>query len=114
MNTQNNFSPDDTLDWFSERTVEQIWKALDGKVARSVIEQVISEIALKYVEARIKTFIPILVQKEAVARLKTGLSNTPSDAINHTKSELISNTQVAHVSVPNAGSGLDTVPLIPA
>ena len=114
MNTPNNFSPDDTLDWDQERTIEQIWKALDGKVARSAIEQVISEIALKYVGARIKTFIPILIQKEAVARLKTELSNTPPDTIIHTKSELISNTQAANVSTPNAGSGLDTVPLISA
>jgi len=33
---------------------------------RSAIEQVVSEIALKYVDARIKTFFPILIQKEAV------------------------------------------------
>jgi len=33
MNTQELLSPDDTLDWDQERTIEQIWKALDGKVA---------------------------------------------------------------------------------
>ena len=70
LNNRNPAGHNDTLDWDKEGTVEQIWKDMDGMFARVTIEQVASEVALRFEAARIKTFIPIFVRRETVERLK--------------------------------------------
>ena len=59
-----------TASWNKEIVIDQIWKEFYGIATRSAIEQVISNIALKYEDARIKTYIPIFVHREAVKRLR--------------------------------------------
>ena len=80
LNNRNLASQNDTLDWDKEGTVEQIWKDMDGMFARATIEQVVSEVALRFEAARIKTFIPIFVHRETVERLKLELAGGPLES----------------------------------
>ena len=60
-------------DWDKETVIERVWNDLNGVVPHSTIERVVSEAALKYEEAPIKTYIPIFVHREAVNRLRAEL-----------------------------------------
>jgi formaldehyde-activating enzyme involved in methanogenesis len=53
-----------------ETLVEQIWLELDGAVDRAVIEQVVQEVLPRFDDARVKSFVPIFIRKEAKDRLK--------------------------------------------
>ena len=81
LNNRNLASHNDTLNWDKEGAVEQIWKDMDGVFARATIEQVVSEAALRFEAARIKTFIPIIVHRETVNRLKLELAGGPAESV---------------------------------
>ncbi len=84
LNNRNLAGHNDTLDWDKDGAVEQIWKDMDGMVARATIEQVVSEVALRFDVARIKTFIPIFVHRETVERLKAELVGGPPESAHRT------------------------------
>ena len=67
----------DHSDWDVETLLERIWNYLGGTVSRSTIRQVLAEVTPNYESARIKTFVPILVHKETVNRLRAGLAEIP-------------------------------------
>ncbi|MEA3439917.1 MAG: hypothetical protein U9R58_06510 [Chloroflexota bacterium] len=60
-----------------EILLERIWNHLGGTVSRSTIRQVLAEVLPNYESARVQTFIPILVHKETVERLRAGLAEIP-------------------------------------
>ncbi|MEA3438905.1 MAG: hypothetical protein U9R58_01330 [Chloroflexota bacterium] len=84
LNNQNPAVHNDTFDWDKEGTVEQIWEDMDSMFARATIEQVVSEVVLKFEAARIKTFIPIFVHRETVERLKAELVGGPPEGVHRT------------------------------
>jgi len=52
-----------------EVIIEQIWKDLGGTASRSDIRSVVIEVAPRYADARIFTYVPIFIGKEARRRL---------------------------------------------
>jgi hypothetical protein len=57
-------------DWDVDTVVEQIWKDLNGAVARSEIQDVLEEVVTSYEKARIITFVPIFIRRDVVQRLR--------------------------------------------
>ena len=47
-----------------EAIIEQIWKDLAGTASRSDIRSVVIEVAPRYADARIYTYVPIFMRKE--------------------------------------------------
>ena len=56
--------------WEVEAVVEQIWVELGGAVEHTVIDHVVQELLHRYENARVKAFVPIFVQREALDQLK--------------------------------------------
>ena len=52
-----------------EVIIEQIWKDLGGTASRSDIRSVVIEVAPRYADARIFTYVPIFIGKEARRQL---------------------------------------------
>ena len=52
-----------------EAIIEQIWKDLGGTASRSDIRSVVIEVAPRYADARIFTYVPIFMGKEVRRRL---------------------------------------------
>ncbi len=52
-----------------EAIIEQIWKDLGGTASRSDVRSVVIEVAPRYADARIFTYVPILMGKEVRSRL---------------------------------------------
>jgi hypothetical protein len=52
-----------------EATIEQIWKDLGGTASRSDIRRVVIEVAPRYADARIFTYVPIFMGKEVRRRM---------------------------------------------
>ena len=61
-------TPDD-LD--VETIIAQIRRDLNGSVTRSMIQEVLYEVIPKYESARIQTFVPIFIHRDAVKRLNS-------------------------------------------
>ena len=56
-----------------EAIIEQIWGDLGGVTSHSDIRKALMEVAPKYEDARIKTYVPILLRREVLRRLQGGL-----------------------------------------
>ena len=52
-----------------EAIIEQIWKDLAGTASRSDIRSLVIEVAPRYADAHIFTYVPILMGKEVRRRL---------------------------------------------
>ena len=52
-----------------EAIIEQIWKDLGGTASRSDVRSVVIEVAPRYTDARIFTYVPIFMSKEVRSRL---------------------------------------------
>jgi hypothetical protein len=52
-----------------EAIIEQIWKDLGGTASRSDIRSVVIEVAPRYADARIFTYVPIFMGKEVRRRM---------------------------------------------
>lgn len=52
-----------------EAIIEQIWSDLGGRASRSDIRRVVIEVAPKYADARILTYVPIFLGREVRRRL---------------------------------------------
>ena len=57
-------------DWDVNTIAEQIFGDLNGTVALSTIHEVIKEVVPKYEGARIQTFVPIFIRRDAVDQLR--------------------------------------------
>jgi hypothetical protein len=53
-----------------EALTEELWGDLHGRVERQAIHQVLTEVASKYRDARILTFVPIFVRRDALRILR--------------------------------------------
>ena len=52
-----------------EAIIELIWKDLGGAASRQDVRSVVIEVAPRYADARIFTYVPILMGKEVRSRL---------------------------------------------
>ena len=53
-----------------DELAERIWRDLHGQVDQSEIRQVLFDLKPKYQEARILTFIPVLMRRNAIEILR--------------------------------------------
>jgi hypothetical protein len=73
-------------DWPIDTITEQIWNELNGAVTRSTINKVLTEVVPNYENARIQTFVPIFVRRDAVKRLRAMRVPIASPGINEADS----------------------------
>ena len=73
--------------------VDQIWNDLQGVVSRSTIRQVLLAILPEYEQARIRTFLPILMRRKAVEMLRVELSEGTSARPSRSLGKLSPNSQ---------------------
>ncbi len=73
-------------DWPIDTITEQIWNELNGAVTRSTIHEVLTEVVANYENARIQTFVPIFVRRDAVKRLRAMRVPIASPGINEADS----------------------------
>ena len=64
---------DGNSQWDAERIIEQIWRDLGGAMSRSHIRRVLMEISPAYENACVKTFVPILLHRNVLQRLREEL-----------------------------------------
>jgi hypothetical protein len=74
LKQEHNAAADDHSDLDVGAMVEQIWNDLQGMVSRSAIRQALVEVVSKYENARIRTYVPIFVRREALETLRVELS----------------------------------------
>jgi hypothetical protein len=55
--------------WDLDQVIEQIWRELSGKVSRDTIQQVVSDVAPRYQDAQILTYVPIFIRQDALSKL---------------------------------------------
>ncbi len=64
-----NLDPGENSSIDLEAIIEQIWKDLGGTASRSDIRSVVIEVAPRYADARIFTYVPIFMGKEVRRRM---------------------------------------------
>ncbi|MBI4291696.1 MAG: hypothetical protein HY661_09480 [Betaproteobacteria bacterium] len=64
--------------WIGE-LVERVWRKLDGKVPRERIVTFAVEAAARYADARVNTFVPILIERRLWERLQPELPRVKAD-----------------------------------
>ena len=60
----------DVTDGIDDVLVEEIWHELDRQLPRERVGCVVAEIAIEFQDATVKTFLPILVRRRALERLR--------------------------------------------
>ena len=50
--------------------VEKVWHDLHEQLPYEHVSQVVAEVTFEYQDARVKTFLPILIHREALDRLR--------------------------------------------
>ena len=63
----NDLSQNDGMD---KTLVEKVWHDLNEAVPREQVQRVVAQIALKYQDAPVQTFVPILIHREAIDQLR--------------------------------------------
>jgi hypothetical protein len=65
--------PYDVVDGIDDVLVEAMWHELDQQLPRERVKCVVAEVALGFQHATVKTFLPILVHRHALERLRQEL-----------------------------------------
>ena len=65
--------PYDVVDGIDDVLVEAIWHELDKQLPHERVRYVVAEIALGFQDATVKTFLPILIRRRALERLRQEL-----------------------------------------
>jgi len=68
--TNNSIKKDKTV-WDINRIANEIFRDLNGSVTLSVIQETIEQVIPRYENARILTYVPIFIRRQAIKRLKT-------------------------------------------
>ena len=55
--------------------VELVWLDLPGTISRDTVRQTVSSLYKEYDEAKVRTFIPVIIQRRAKALLLQGSNN---------------------------------------
>lgn len=54
----------------SDKLVQDIWVDLAGAVTREHVYKIATEVAREYKDAKVTTFLPILIRRQTLARLE--------------------------------------------
>ena len=52
--------------WDLDETIDRLWHDLQGKVNRQAIREVLADVLPQYQDARILTYVPIFVRRDAL------------------------------------------------
>ena len=74
-------------EWNIDDLIEETWRELKGVVPRSQICEVVSELADRYEDARVKAYIPILIRRQAI-ELLNGKHFAITDVIQENKASM--------------------------
>ena len=55
--------------------VDLVWLDLQGSFSRDIVRQTVSSLYKEYDEAKVRTFIPVIIQRRAKALLPQGSNN---------------------------------------
>jgi len=69
---------DELIDGVDDALIETIWHELDRQLPRARVCEVVNKIALGFQDARVQTFVPILVHRRALDRLRLELNEMAS------------------------------------
>lgn len=86
----------ESIDWNVDTITEQIWIDLNGAFTRSAIQETLRVVIPRYEKARIHSFVPIFIRRDAIIRLRE--ATAPFDS-----KEMGMNEAGAGVEVPNLG-----------
>ena len=114
-------------EWSIETVREQILRELNGTVSLATILEVLKEVVPNYESARIQTFVPIFIHRDAIKRLKSvaasdaapgaatyeaaarsvsqASSHSSSGSVDHDEQDQIAGTSSIHLK-PTAGADL--------
>jgi hypothetical protein len=67
----NNSIDQDKVDWDINKIANEILRDLNGAVPLADIQETLEWVIPRYESARIHTYVPIFIRREAVKRLKT-------------------------------------------
>ena len=70
--------PYNVLDGIDDVFVEAIWHELDCQLPRQRVRWVVAGIALGFQDATVKTFLPILVRRQALVQLRKEINQIVS------------------------------------
>lgn len=67
-------------DGVDKSLVEKVWHALNKEVPREQVHRVVAQIALKYRDAPVQAFVPILIHRQAIDQLRPSpiIKNSPA------------------------------------
>lgn len=69
---------DELIEGIDDALIETIWRELDRQLPRARVCCVVGEIARGFQDARVQTFVPILVHRRALDRLRQELNEIVS------------------------------------
>ena len=76
----NDSNSKDKTKWDIDKIASEILRDLNGSVTLSIIQETLEQVIPRYESARIQTYIPIFIRREAVERLqRTQASFTASE-----------------------------------
>jgi hypothetical protein len=53
-------------EWNTADLIERTWREFNGEVPRSRIREVVNELLDGYQDAKVKTYLPILIRRQAI------------------------------------------------
>jgi hypothetical protein len=69
---------DEVIDGIDDVLIEAIWHDLERQLPRERVSCVVAEIALGFQDATVKTFLPILVHRRVLERLRQEINEMDS------------------------------------
>ena len=63
-------NPGDAINGIDDSLVEKVWRELDGQLSHERVEYIVTEVALGFQDAAVKTFLPIFIHRRALERLR--------------------------------------------
>jgi hypothetical protein len=96
------------VDWDVDSITEQIWSDLKGVFTRSKIQDVLKEVIPRYEEARVQTFVPIFIRRDAVSRLRSMQTPVASPVLSEANASTGSQTRSGLASSSSANDDQDT------
>jgi hypothetical protein len=58
------------MDYVDDALVETLWQDLDGRVPRQKIARAVSQVAARFEEATVTSFVPIFIRRQALEYLR--------------------------------------------
>ena len=62
---------DARADWTVDTIADRIFRGCNGSVTRETLLQIVKQVAPRYEDARIQTFVPIFIQRDVMNELFT-------------------------------------------